>query len=217
MTRSALEFRVRDVQPVELAGAIQLDVAVGDCFDFAVAGLVFKVGELLGDVDVLVLQERQASAAGAFDAEVQAALQFLLPSQRGTQHGRVVAAAQAAIGRQDQENAVGLRLVSLQQRMREGQVRGREVGDDLGDLLGVGRRLGRSVHRLFEASRRDQFHRSGDLANVLDRLQAFHNRACFGHELFHLTYDAVARSIDRMIPTIFSTFAMWYSASSIQI
>ena len=103
-----------------------------------------------------------------------------------TEDSRVVSAAQPSIRGDHQQDALLFRFALLQQRVRNGRTafleRLRQVCDDLRHLLRVGRRLRCAVHRLLEASGRDQFHRPRDLADVANGLQPFDDRSCFGHE-----------------------------------
>src|SRR5262249_2270902 len=84
----------------------------------------------------------------------------------------VVAAAQAPVGGEDQQQAVADLLALDQQRVRHVGGGGAEVGDHLGDLAHVGGGVGGAIHRPPVARRRDQFHRAGDLLDVADRLAA---------------------------------------------
>ena len=77
--------------------------------------------------------------------------------------------------------------------MRKTQIRVRQVGNDLGDLLSVRSRVARSVHGFLESRRRDQLHGPGDLPDVLDRLKAFNNGSCFGHSNWSTGVAAVGQ------------------------
>ena len=74
-------------------------------------------------------------------------------------------------------------LAQVQQRMRKFQVGIGEVRHDLGNLFRVRSRLGRSVHRALESTRRDEFHRASNLANIFDGFKSLDQCANVGHEL----------------------------------
>ena len=56
-----------------------------------------------------------------------------------------------------------------------------QIGDQLDDLARERLGLGRAIERLAKPVGGDQLHRPGDLADVLDRLAAFDDRAGLGH------------------------------------
>ena len=66
--------------------------------------------------------------------------------------------------------------------MADLQSGGGQVADQLGDPLRVGRRSRSSIHCFLKARRRDQLHRPRNLADVLDRLAAFIECSCVGHD-----------------------------------
>src|SRR5579871_1158881 len=65
-----------------------------------------------------------------------------------------------------------------------GHVGGRsaQVGGELTDFAGVGFRLHGPVERLLEPGCRDQLHGPRDLADVANRLAAFHDGPCLCHD-----------------------------------
>ena len=89
------------------------------------------------------------------------------------QDGGVVAAAQAAVGTDHQEQRGFHSLVGLQQRMMDIAGTGTQVGGQLGDLPGVGLGLDGAVHGFAKARGGDQLHGPRNLADVTDRFAPF--------------------------------------------
>ena len=96
---------------------------------------------------------------------------------------RVVPAAQAAVGAKYEQDGVLDLGVRGQQRVLDLAGVGAQVGGQLGDLAGVRLRLHGPVEGLAELGGGDQLHRPRDLADVADRLAAFHEFAGIRHSI----------------------------------
>jgi hypothetical protein len=120
-------------------------------------------------LQVAELAGGNASLAGDFQSDLRDFfLQILQTWERRALHVGVVAAAQPAIARQNQQRRT-LRLGTLvQQRVADFQPAVGQIADQAGDAAGVGRGGRGPVHRLFEARGGNQLHGPRDLADVAD-------------------------------------------------
>src|SRR5262249_34248976 len=100
---------------------------------------------------------------------------------RSAEDVAVVAAGQASIAGQHQEQRTADGFVSNEQGVRDRLQCLAEIGDQLGNLARERLGLGCAVQRLAGPSGGHELHGAGDLCYVLDRLAAFDNRSGFGH------------------------------------
>src|ERR1019366_5220922 len=176
------EFHVRHLDAVDLAGDVVGQVARRHHVGFLEGRLVLEVRVILLGLHALKAEVGDRPLAGELQLHVDAfALDPAQMSAGFAQDRAVVAAAQAAIGAEDQQNAVLDLGAFLEQRVLDVAGIGAEIGRQLRDLACVGVGLNGAVHRLLEARGGDQLHRPRDLADIPDRLTAFHEYACAGH------------------------------------
>jgi hypothetical protein len=98
-------------------------------------------------------------------------LRFVGPHLRltGANHVRVIAAREAAVGRDDHLRHVADFRPRCEQRTARRAARGREIADDLRDAVGVGHGGMHARLGLHDSTRRDQLHRARDLLGRLHR------------------------------------------------
>ena len=155
---------------------------------------VGRVGDDLAEPEIA-----DSALAGDLERRLDSlGLVVLIAGDGRPQHVAVVTAGQPAVARQDQEQRALDRIAPDQERMGELVGGLAQVGDQLGDLARVGLGLGRPVQRLAEPVGGDQLHRPGDLADVVDRLAAFDDRAGLGHVCSVPSWLPDFSSIDRL-------------------
>ncbi len=101
--------------------------------------------------------------------------------------------------RRDQDDDSLAALALGEQRMLLATEHGRQVREDLLDLLGVGTRCERRVLRAAQLRRRHELHRPRDLADVADRADAAPDLALQAHRTRHLGEEGLAEFDDRLV------------------
>ena len=180
---NARETRVGHVEPIEIAGDVGFQIAIGQHFDFVERDLIFEMREFVRPASCRdnEMPKCRAYPTLPFATFGTVAVNSCQRAAAVRTHVAVVSAAQAAIGGQHQQDRTLGFLAPFKQRMADFQAAIGQIGHELRDALGVGRGgMARSIAFLKRRSG-DQLHRPRNLADVADRLAAFVEGSGLGH------------------------------------
>src|SRR5262245_45450311 len=130
--RDAFKLHVDDIEPVELARRILIQITSGDLVDFIECWLVFEFAVGSGYIDAACLQPLGSALSGNFEAAIwNRLLEFHPALSAGADQAAIETTAEAAVGSQHQQRCVANRLALLQQWMAHLEAAREQVLDQL--------------------------------------------------------------------------------------